>query len=267
MTPIPQGKTLPIKSWKDFIRRVRPKGCVLLRRLDEFPQSILVTGCQRSGTTMLSRIITQSEGMINYWFGKDDELDAALILAGYVDHTPNGRYCFQTTYLNECCCEYFEHFNGHKIIWILRNPFSVIYSMLYNWRRMALNDLFKGCGARHLEGFERWKYEHLGLWSVSRLLRACLAYNGKTYQVFELREKLIKSQLLVIEYDSLVEQKSRVLPKIYEFIELPYKEEYAGKISATSLEKSRRLSKREHGVITELCKPVYEKAKTLLSDL
>ena len=267
MTLIPQGKTLPIKSWKDFIRQVRPKGCVLLRRLDEFPQSILVTGCQRSGTTMLSRIITQSEGMTDYWFGKDDELDAAIILAGYVDHTPKGRYCFQTTYLNECYYEYFEHFNGHKIIWILRNPFSVIYSMLYNWRKMALNDLFKGCGARYLEGFARWKYEHLGLWSVSRLLRACLAYNGKTCQVFELRQRLRESQLLVIEYDSLVEQKSRVMPKVYEFIELPYKEEYLCNISAKSLRKSRRLSNREHGVIAELCKPVYEKAKTLLSDL
>ncbi|MFH1767049.1 MAG: sulfotransferase [Patescibacteria group bacterium] len=267
MTLIPQGKTLPIKSWNDFMRRVKPKGCVLLRRLDEFPQSILVTGCQRSGTTMLSRIITQSEGMTNYWFGKDDELDAALILAGYVEHTPKGRYCFQTTYLNECYCEYFEHFNGHKIIWILRNPFSVIYSMLYNWRRRALNDLFKGCGARYLEGFARWKYEHLGFWGVSRLLRACLAYNGKTCQVFELRQRLRKSQLLVIEYDSLVKQKLRVLPKVYEFIELPYKEEYAGKISAKSLEKSRQLSHRARAMITELCKPVYEKAKTLLSDL
>jgi len=77
MILIPQEKTLPIKSWNDFTRRVRPKGCVLLGRLDEFPRPILVTGCQRSGTTMLSRIITQSEGMTDYWFGKDDESDAA----------------------------------------------------------------------------------------------------------------------------------------------------------------------------------------------
>jgi ligand-binding sensor domain-containing protein len=44
----------------------------------------------------------------NYWFGRDDELDAALILSGHVDHQQNGRYCFQTTYINECFREYFE---------------------------------------------------------------------------------------------------------------------------------------------------------------
>jgi Holliday junction resolvasome RuvABC ATP-dependent DNA helicase subunit len=40
--------------------------------------------------------------MVDFSSGEDDELDAALILAGFVEHTPRGRYCFQTTYLNIC---------------------------------------------------------------------------------------------------------------------------------------------------------------------
>jgi len=105
-----------IITWKKFAPEVRPGGCNLLARLDEFPNSILVSGCQRSGTTMLLRLITQSEGMVNYWFGRDDELDAALILSGFEPHTPHGRYSFQTTYLNECAHEYYDHVNGHNYL-------------------------------------------------------------------------------------------------------------------------------------------------------
>ena len=91
-----------------------------------FGGAILVTGCQRSGTTILSRIITRSDGMVDYWFGRDDELDAALILSGHVWHSPVGRYCFQTTYLNECYEEYFQCDLNQKIIWMIRSPYSVI---------------------------------------------------------------------------------------------------------------------------------------------
>jgi len=52
---------------------VRSKRCRLLNKLDEFPNAVLVTGCQRSGTSMRARVITLSEGMTYYWFGDNDE--------------------------------------------------------------------------------------------------------------------------------------------------------------------------------------------------
>lgn len=255
-----------IRTWRQFSRLVRSKGCGLLRRLDEFPNSILITGCQRSGTTMLSRIITQSEGMVNYWFGPDDELAAALILSGYVDHTPRGRYCFQTTYLNECYHEYFEHKMGHKIIWVLRNPFSVVHSILFNWRMFASNELFRGCGTYLLSDKEKRRYNLLGVWGISKLRRACLSFNGKVSQAFELNDRIGKYQMLVVDYDDLVEQKQRILPLIYRFIDLPYRDEYCHKIHPKSINKASRLSKHEYALIKELCSPVYDRARTLLSN-
>src|SRR5689334_20455876 len=166
-----------VTTWPQFERQIQSKGCKLLGRLDDFPNSILVTGCQRSGTTMLTRIITQSDGMTNYWFGPDDELDAALILSGYVNHQPQGRYCFQTTYINKYFQEYFEHGGGHKIIFLLRNPLSVVYSMLYNWSDYALNLLFNLCGVNSLTGRHKWLYKYVGIASVNKLYRACFAYN------------------------------------------------------------------------------------------
>lgn len=255
-----------ITTWRKFAREVRSGGCNLLARLDEFPNSILVTGCQRSGTTMLSRLITQSEGMVNYWFGKDDELAAALILSGYADHTPRGRYCFQTAYLNECYHEYFEHKMGHKIIWVLRNPFSVVRSILFNWRRFALNELFRGCGAHLLSDKERRRYNLLDVWGISKLRQACLSFNGKVSQVCELNDRIGKDRMLVVDYDDLVKQKQRILPLIYRFIDLPYGDEYCHKIHSKSINKASRLSKREYAMINELCSPVYDRARTLLSN-
>ena len=256
-----------ITTWKKFAREVRSGGYNLLARLDEFPNSILVTGCQRSGTTMLSRLITQSEGMVNYWFGRDDELDAALILSGFVPHTPRGRYCFQTTYLNECVHEYYDHANGHKIIWVLRNPFSVVYSMLHNWEDFALNELFEACSVQLLNEKEMRFYKWFGVWSVSRLKRACLSYNEKISQVFELTKRLKQDTIMTVEYDSLVSKKNDILPLIYRFVDLTYKSKYAEMIHSESLRKSNLLSKREHAFIERMCMPIYNEAKKLVNCL
>lgn len=254
-----------IKTWREFSRVAKRSGCGLLKKLDAFPESILVAGCQRSGTTILSRVITQSKGMVNYWFGKDDELAAALILSGYVKHMPTGRYCFQTTYVNDCYQEYFRHFghNGNKLIWVLRNPFSVVYSMLYNWSRFALNDLFRSCGVHLLETKGKRVYELFGVWGISQLRRACLSYSGKTSQVFELMDRIGPQHLMVVDYDELVANKAIILSRIYEFINLRYEDSYCQIIHQKSLTKSNRLHEYEYRLINQLCKPIFEKALDL----
>lgn len=254
-----------INTWNKFDREVRSKGCELLRKLDDFPESILVTGCQRSGTTVLSRIITNSDGMINYWFGRDDELDAALVLSGHVSlPSKQGRYCFQTTYLNACYHEYFGHENGHKIIWVLRNPFSVIYSMIHNWRRAALGRLFRSCGEHLLDDDERRRFEKIGLWGVSRLRQACLSYIGKTSQLFELKSSLGPDRLMIVSYDELVANKGSLLPEIYRFVDLEFNEKCAEKLHSRSIGKVKRQSKYEASVVERSCLPVYLAAMKLI---
>jgi hypothetical protein len=250
-------------TWNEFNKLVRAKGCNLLKRLDEFPNSVLVTGCQRSGTTILARVITQSKGMVNYWFGQDDELDAALILSGSVDHQPRGRYCFQTTYVNECYQEYFEHRNGHKIIWVLRNPYSVIFSMLYNWRNTP-NRLFEACGIPILSGIDKWLFTIFGHQVIPMLRKACWGYNGKTSQVFNLISYLGSENVLVVDYDDLVIRKDEILPEIYAFIDLDYKKDYSCMIHSKSLSKMQSLSRHEYSTIKSLCEPVYQRARRLL---
>jgi hypothetical protein len=246
-------------TWSAFARSVRGTQEKLLARLDDFPDSVLVTGCQRSGGTMLSRVITQSEGMVNYWFGKDDELDAALVLSGRVPHVAQGRHCFQTTYLNERYPEYQEH-PGHRIIWSLRNPHSVVYSMVHNWRRFALNEVFLQCGYAHMDYRDRIRFQRFGLLGIAPIRRAAYAYVGKVSQVFYLKEHYPADRLTILEYDNLVREKSRLLPALYQRIDLPCKVEYAEPISERSLGKKDRLSAAERAVVDELSVPVFEQA-------
>jgi hypothetical protein len=254
-----------ITSWQQFRQLTQSHGCHYLQRLDDFPNSVLIAGCQRSGTTMLARIITQSEGMVNYWFGADDELDAALILGGYVEHEPIGRYCFQTTYLDQCYYEYFEHQGDFKIIWVLRNPFSVVYSLMYNWSSLALENTFHNCGAHLLSGTDRWLFKLLGTKYISKVKLACLLYNAKVSQIFELLPKLGPHRVAVVDYDDLVSQKNVILPRIFTFIDLAYRAEYADNIHSQSLNKASRLSEEEVVTIKTLSLPVFMKAHRMVN--
>jgi hypothetical protein len=253
-----------ISTWDEFSATVRSRGCNLLRRLDEFPNSVLVSGCQRSGTTMLTTIIGASRGMTSYGPGKDSELAAALILSGFADYQPKGRYCFQTTYLNECYPEYYRHRNGHQLVWLLRKPHSVVYSMLYNWGRHTPDRLFESCGIPMLTGADKWLWRLAGRRAVSVLRRACWAYKGKTRQLFDLQQHF-QDRLMVVDYDDLVARKETILPLIYHFIDLPYEKAYAAQIHSASLNKGQSFSGRELATITSLCEPIYQQARTFLS--
>ncbi len=213
---------------------------------------------------MLSRIITASQEMTDFQFGRDDELDAALILSGTVEHQPKGRYCFQTTYLNECFRDYYETANTDKLIWVVRNPLSVVRSMIHNWGRFAFNELFQYCGYTELTEKQKLRYEKWGLWSISPLSRACCSYNAKNRQLFELMDNLGQDRVLVVDYDDLVKFPDSILPVIYQFIELPYRRESAAMIHRKSLHKSNRLSSRSQAAIDIACSPVYSETLNFL---
>ncbi len=250
----------PVKTWPQFIRRIRPRGCNMLKQLPDFPSSILVAGCQRSGTTLLSRILTNSETMTNFWFTRDEELDAALILCGVAGYQGNGRHCFQTTYLNECWPDYLEHKDNFKLIWVLRNPYSVIYSMLNNWGKFALNDLFQGVGTQLLDQASLTRYRRFGSWSIGKLKRACLSYAAKSSQLFELHTALGPENIFVLDYDTLINNKISALTAIYGFVGLEFKTKYADVIHGKSLSKANKLSRRQKAMIDKTALPVYDQA-------
>jgi hypothetical protein len=251
----------PVTSWAEFHRVVKRPGSELLARLDEFGDSILVSGCQRSGTTALTQALCKSEGAAHYEFGHDSELDGALLLAGWVARFTTGRHCFQTTYLNDRFAEYLFH-DSFRLIWVLREPRSVVYSMLHNWKPAALNRLYAACGNTRLDAvyheaslLDRWV-------GPSRLDKACASYVAKTEQAFLLQREL-KDRMLVVDYDELVVRPEVTLRQICEFAEVPFDGALAERMHGRSSRRGDRLASWQAIRVDDACAPVYRAALTM----
>jgi len=251
----------PVRSWAAFHSIVKQPGRPLLAKLDDYADAILVAGCQRSGTTALARLLKRADGMIDHAFGHDDELDGALLLAGYATRGTEGRHCFQTTYLNDRFREYFEH-RDFRLIWMLREPRSVVYSMLNNWKRGALNRLFDACGAEVLaRSGERPSLSDTWL-GPSRLTKACASYAAKTAQTALLHERL-GGKIAIVDYDELVANKRTLLPKLCDFAGLRYESRLGDALHDRSVGKRDKLNPRQAEQVDRTCSASYEGALTL----
>jgi hypothetical protein len=212
---------------------------------------------------MLTRIIASSSGFWRLALTQDDELDAALALCGQVDLPLQARYCFQTTYLNERYSEYATLRPAQRLIWVLRDPHSVVHSMVYNWKRFALAELYAACGAPDSpRPYQPWRPWRRG---PSRLEMACHAYRGKTRQILEIARRVPAAQLFVVDYDQLVQSPHEWLPRIFDFIHEPYREAYAQGVRSSSLKKAQDLTPAERHRIDEVALPAYDECSALRS--
>ena len=253
---------MKITKWPQFAREVRSRG-PLLNTLHEFDDPILVSGCQRSGGTMLAFALSRHRDIVDFKWFRDAELHAGLILAGVERDIPKGRWVFQTTYLNECYPEYLAQDKPFKLVWLVRNPYSVVYSMIGNWSRFALNEMFDACGAEHLTGVYRERYERWGRIGVRNITRACASYVAKVEQMIHLRAHLPEESMYIVEYEQLVQDRERELAGICEFAGLDWDPDIAESINTNSLDKASRLSRTERHQTAELCGAAYDRARAL----
>jgi hypothetical protein len=251
----------PIRSWAAFHAIVKQPGRPLLAKLDDYADPILVAGCQRSGTTALARLLKRADGVVDHAFGHDDELDGALLLAGHATRATDGRHCFQTTYLNDRFREYFAH-SGFRLIWMLREPRSVVYSMLNNWKRGALNRVFDACGAEVLAAAGEPPSVRSAWLGPSRLMKACASYVGKTTQTTELVTRL-EERIAVVDYDELVAHKLELLPRLCEFAGVAFDSRLAAGLHDRSVGKRDRLGARDAERVDRFCSSAYEQALEL----
>ena len=212
---------------------------------------------------MLAKVIAGHDAITDFSWSKDAELDAAILLSGLKRASSNGRHCFQATYLNEQYLEFNEIDKTFKLIWLVRNPESVVCSMLYNWKRFALNELFLSCGQQLLNSEQRSKLNKWGLLSVRPIQRACLAYTGKVQQLNALVSSLSSDQIKIIDYDTLVQNSEPNLKAVCDFIEIPWNSNFGNEINKRSLAKAERISKSERTLIAQLCGTAYCQARNL----
>ena len=252
-----------LRSWRRFHYRKRRGEQPLLATADRYPNAVFVAGCQRSGTTMLTRVVANSAGFRALRLTHDDELDAALILCGEINLSSDVRYCFQSTYLNERFYEYRSLGSQHRLIWLVRNPYSVVYSMVHNWSRFALNELYAGCcddakwpTAMALD--VGWSF------GLSRIERAARAYAAKTSQIFRILQLVDRRQVLVVHYDDLIQEPRSLLEGIFGFLGGAFQEEYVAAVRSDSSGKASALSGSARRMIQKIAEPTYRECLTLI---
>jgi hypothetical protein len=211
---------------------------------------------------MLARIIARAPQFTRLKLTRDDELDAALALCGQIDLPAQGRYCFQTTYLNERFIEYQNLRQDQRLVWVLRNPYSVVYSMVHNWKRFALNELYQGCCLTGAPGRQPIRLS----WPLgpSSFTKACKAYAAKTAQILSIRTIVPHAQLLVVDYDALVLEPHEWLGRIFAFIGAPYETAFASAVRVDSLRKASQLTSRQQLQIREIAEPMYRECLKIL---
>ena len=108
----------------------------------------------------------------------------------------------------------------------------------------------------------------LGLWTVSRLKQACLSYNAKVKQAFELNENLGSDRLMIVDYDDVVNDAEEYLGAIYRFAGLSYSTRFADIFHQKSTSRAKKKqSAKEVSLVNELCVPVYNEARKLITEI
>lgn len=246
-------------DWRWFALSIRSRGCNLLDAANGFERPIFVSGCQRSGTTLLRSLIALSPDIAGSHQGRDEELAGAYVLCGKRAPRVRGRYCFQTTYINECYREYETVRSGFQLVWVLRGPQSVVYSMVYNWARYALNELFSSCGVGQLGESELREFQRRGLGAFSPIERACYAYVGKCRQLIELTQSLDGERVTVVAYEEILEDPQGVMCQLADFLSIvPPRDSAYPLIDPTTIGKATQLTASERATVDRICGSVFE---------
>ena len=234
-----------INSWSDFYAALADEP--LLAKLDDYPDALLIAGCDWAATTAITRLFKRLSCFADSSWGHDDELDGALLLAGRRERLATGRPCFQTTYLRERYREYFEH-DGFKLVWVVREPRAAVSSLLAN-RERALPPR----NALGLSG------KSTGGQAASRLERTCAAYVASIRQTLELRERL-GERVAVVDYDELAADRNRLLPALCRFASVSCNASLLRHLHGKSVRKGV-LANFEATIVDQLALPAYRRAR------
>jgi hypothetical protein len=234
-----------ITSWHDFhaVMAERP----LLARLDDFPDALLIAGCDWSATTAVTHLFKRLPCFVDSSWGHDDELDGALLLAGLRPRTTIGRHCFQTSYVGDRYREYLAH-DRFRLVWIVREPRAAVRSLLGSRDKMLPRRSELGLAAKSSGGQ-----------GASRLEKACATYVASVRQTLELKERL-GDRVAVIDYDELTADRARLLPALCRFASVKCDEPLLRHLHGKSVRKGA-LASWEAMVVDQLALPAYRRAR------
>lgn len=235
-----------IASWLDFYEALADEP--LLGELDRYPKALLISGCDWSAATAVTRLFKRIPTFADSSWGYDDELDGALLLAGWRPRSAGGRHCFQTTYVRERYREYFEH-EGFRLVWIVREPRAAVRSLLTSRDHTLPARAVLGLSGKSAGGQ-----------GISRLEKACAAYVASMGQTLEIKERL-GSRVAIVDYDELAADRDRLLPALCRFASVGCDASVLRHLHGKSVRKSTLLP-WEQAIVDEVALPAYRRARS-----
>lgn len=185
------------------------------------PNLVLILGCQRSGTT-LALLMLQAHpfitGIDETEFPSPYPFPSSVSL--YRHHLQQKRVClklpehiFNVEYIA-------RHFPQGKILWIVRNPYSVISSM--SSLKNSKGSWIKRCGAMELKRLEPFYPEiaKLDLASLDEISLAAMVWKYKNQALEIYQQKGLN--VMPFRYEDLLEDPQDMMQKVLEFLELPW---------------------------------------------
>ncbi len=132
---------MPLLDWIHVYGQIfptMPAGTFFDRLRTETARLVLVTGCQRSGTTWFTKLL----GSCLHGAVVPKELEVCNYLINNLDFALSdaaaSTLVLQTTFVNTEVRSYAKLADEIPVIAIARNPFSVCWSMVSNWGNLAL---------------------------------------------------------------------------------------------------------------------------------
>lgn len=235
----------PIASWHGFYAAAADRP--LLAYLDDYPDALLIAGCDWSATTAITRLFQRLPCFAASSWGHDDELDGALLLAGLQHRPLDGRPCFQTSYIRDRYHEYFEH-DDFRLVWIVREPHAAVHSLLGDQQRTLPRRATLGLTPKSAGGQV-----------TSRLEKACATYVASIEQTLELKQRL-GDRVAVVDYDELAADRARLLPALCRFASVGCESELLRHLHGKSVRKGT-LAAWETQIVDALALPAYRRAR------
>jgi hypothetical protein len=232
-------------SWHDFYQVIADRP--LLAKLDDYPDALLIAGCDWSATTAVTRLFKRLPCFVDSSWSHDDELDGALLLAGLRARSTVGRHCFQTSYVGDRYHEYLAH-DSYRLVWVVREPRSAVRSLLCSRDKSLPRRAALGLAAKCAAGQ-----------GASRLEKACATYLASIRQTVELKERL-GDRIAVVDYDELCAARARLLPALCRFASVPCDRHLLRHLHGKSVRKGA-LASWEATVIDELAGLAYRRAR------
>lgn len=273
ITSPPISKVLKKVQWKLFLRK---KELVQsLNPVDAQKKIFFITGCQRSGTTMMQRIFEHDlQAKVFGEFSRLSFFDPGKLrlnplnqVKREIEKEPTELVVMKPLVESQNLPELLNYFNDSKALWMYRNYKDVASSNLKNFgqkngvkdlRPIANRDPFNW---RSESVTEEVREVVLRFFSedMNELDAAALFWYVRNSLFFQLNLKN-EARVKLCKYDELVQAPNRIMKDIYAFIGLPFPgEKIVADVNTSSVGKGQKIQLNPE--ITALCEGMLERLK------